>query len=243
MDLILLLLLLFFVAVMYSTVGHGGASGYLAVMSLLSINPDIMRSSALILNLIVSGIAFYGFRKAGYFRSKIFIPLAVTSIPSAFIGAGLPAETDLYKFILGIILLFAALKVSGLFDKMNLNFKVEFSLINAMITGTVLGFVSGLIGIGGGIILSPLLLFLGWCEIKQTAGVSALFIFVNSASGLFRLSLDGLNISSEMTYMTAAVFTGGLIGSQWGSKYANNKALRISLSLVLFIASMKLIFV
>ncbi len=228
---------------MYSSVGHGGASGYLAVMSILSMNPEIMRSSALILNVIVSLIAFFGFRKAGYFSTKIFIPLAATSIPFAFIGAGLPAETDFYKILLGIILFFAALKVSGLLDKVKLNFKVEFSLFKALITGAALGFVSGLIGIGGGIILSPLLLFFGLCDIKQTAGISALFIFVNSASGLFRLSLDGLDISSEMTYMTAAVITGGFIGSTWGSKYANNKALRISLSLVLFFASMKLIFI
>ncbi len=239
----LLIPLLFIVAVMYSSVGHGGASGYLAVMSILSIAPETMRTSALILNLFVSGIAFYGFRRSGHFRKELFIPFAVTSVPFAFIGAGFPADTDLYKIILGIILLFAALKISGMVDKFKPDIKINYSLSLALIIGAILGFVSGMIGIGGGIILSPLILLFRWADVKETAAISALFIFLNSGAGLFRISLSGLNVGSELIYLIIAVIAGGFIGSYWGSFVAENKTLRYVLSVVIFAASVKLIFI
>ncbi|MFZ1320552.1 MAG: sulfite exporter TauE/SafE family protein [Ignavibacteria bacterium] len=239
----ILIPLLFLVAAMYSSVGHGGASGYLAVMSILSIAPETMRTSALILNLFVSGIAFYGFRRSGHFRKDLFIPFAVTSVPFAFIGAGFPADTDLYKIILGVILLFAALKISGLFDKFKPDIKINYSLTLALFIGAMLGFVSGMIGIGGGIILSPLILLFGWADVKETAAISALFIFFNSGAGLFRISLDGLNIGTDLIYLILAVMAGGFIGSYWGSYVAGSKTLRYVLSIVIFAASVKLIFI
>ncbi|MBS1518599.1 MAG: sulfite exporter TauE/SafE family protein [Bacteroidetes bacterium] len=242
-ELFFLLPLLFLVAVFYSSVGHGGASGYLAAMSILGMNPELMRTSALILNLFVSGISFYGFRKGGHFRWKLFFPFAVTSVPAAFTGAGFQADTLYYKIILGIVLLFASLKISGLTDNLKLNIKSGFSLITAMTAGLILGFVSGMIGIGGGIILSPILLIFGWADVKETAAVSALFIFVNSASGLARISLDGIYADIETVYMISAVIAGGMIGTYWGSYVADSRVLRYVLSAVLFAASVKLIFV
>jgi len=228
---------------MYSSVGHGGASGYLAVMSILGMAPGTMRTSALILNLFVSGISFYGFKRSGFFRKELFIPFALTSVPFAFFGAGFPADTNLYKIILGVVLLFAAFKISGLLDNFKPNINLKFSFVIALIIGAVLGFVSGMIGIGGGIILSPLILIFGWAGVKETAAISALFIFLNSGAGLFRLSLNGLNLNSELLYLILTVIAGGFVGSYWGSYIAGNKTLRYVLSIVIFAASIKLIFV
>ena len=235
------LLSIFIVAILYSSVGHGGASGYLAVMTIFSFNPQILRSSALLLNLFVSGIAFLQYYRKGYFKWNIFLPFAITSVPFAFLGGMMTLDTFLYKKILGFCLLFAVFRMilnikTDSVQRNDLSFKV------GLVTGAVLGFVSGIIGVGGGIFLSPLLLLLHWADMKETAAVSALFIFVNSAAGLTGILSSGLSFSSEIFIWVPAALLGGIIGSYMGSFKVSGKALRYVLSVVLLFASVKLFF-
>jgi len=236
----------FAIAMLYSSVGHGGASGYLAVMALFAVAPEITKPTALILNLFVAMIAFVQFYRTENFAWKIFLPFAIGSIPLAFVGGMIQLPTFIYKVILGLALILAAIRLA-------INLKSE-SEINAprvwicLLIGAILGFVSGLIGIGGGIFLTPILLFMNWTETKKAAGVSALFIWVNSVSGLlgnFLLGKDS-NISHLPDYvwfwMGAAVI-GGLIGATLGSHRFNSLVLRRVLASGLMIAGAKLIFV
>ena len=194
-------------------------------MTIFGFNPNILRSSALLLNLFVAGIAFFQYYRKGYFKWNQFLPFAVTSIPFAFLGGMITLETLLYKKILGFCLLFAVFRMilnikTGGIQRKILSFKI------GLITGAVLGFVSGVIGVGGGIFLSPLLLLLHWADMKETAAVSALFIFVNSAAGLTGILSSGLNLPSEIFIWVPVALLGGIIGS----------------SVVLLFASVKLFF-
>ncbi|MDQ3020688.1 MAG: sulfite exporter TauE/SafE family protein [Bacteroidota bacterium] len=235
--------MIFFVAMLYSCVGHGGASGYLALMSLLGVTSIFMRSSALTLNLFVSGIAFYQFYKIGFFRWRLFYPFAVSSIPMAFIGANITLNSFWYNRILGIFLIIAALRLTGIFNRKNIKNVNEFKISTGIVIGAVLGFFSGMIGIGGGIILSPLILLFGWGNVKETAAVSALFIFVNSISGLLGLGLGNLNLSSQFVWWVIAALSGGITGSLWGSRFAKSLVLKNVLAFVILFAAIKLIFV
>ena len=172
------LILIIAIAFLYSSVGHGGASGYLALMVLFNIQPSLMKSSALLLNLFVSAIAFYQYYKNDFFKWKLFLPFAIGSFPMAFIGARLTISSEIYHEILAVCLLFAVLRILGIFGN-NKQEKRKLSFVIAVCIGAVLGFISGIIGIGGGIILSPLILIFRWADMKETAAVSALFIFVN----------------------------------------------------------------
>lgn len=236
----LLILVLFVVAFLYSSVGHGGASGYLAMMAIAGISPGIMKSSALILNLFVAGVAFISFYRAGHFRFKVLWPFAVTSMPMAFIGAQIAIQPSLYKIILGICLLIA---VTWIIIKPMLSEKPvrEPSVPVALIAGAILGFISGVIGIGGGILLSPLLIILNWSTIKQTAGISAAFIVLNSLSGLIGLFKTGLSFDNNSVFWIMAAFTGGLLGSYLGSRKLSIAGLRYVLAFVLSFAAIKLL--
>ena len=235
----LLLVILAIVAFLYASVGHGGASGYLAIMSLFAFPITFMKPTALVLNILVSGISFYFYYREKKFEWKLFYPFAITSIPFSFLGGFLKVETHLYKIILGTVLLFAVVRLVGLFGKGN----KELQPINipiALFIGALIGFLSGLIGIGGGIILSPVLLLLGWATMKQTAAVSALFIFVNSIAGLFGFVINGGTIPIASTPLIAVVVFGGILGAFYGSKKMNTLTLRNVLALVLLIAIFKL---
>lgn len=237
----LLISMLPIVAFLYASVGHGGASGYLALMALFSMSPEIMKPTALLLNLFVAGIAFYHYYKAGYFNKKLFLPFTITSIPFAFLGGLMEIETALYKNILGVLLLFAVLKMLFSFSK-DPSKKRTIKIIPALIFGGIIGFLSGLIGIGGGIILTPLILLLHWGNMKEAAAVSALFIWVNSASGLAGQLIQGAELSSLSFIMVITVVVGGFLGSYLGSKKFNSHILRYLLASVLVIASFKLLF-
>lgn len=235
---------LIFVAFLYASVGHGGASGYLAVFALSGdVLPEEMRSSALVLNLFVSAMSFYGFAKYKHFNLKIFLPLILTSIPAAYVGGLMKISGSYYKIILGIFLLFSVLKVTGIIGKKEAEPR-EMPLYLGLITGALLGLVSGLIGIGGGIILSPIILIFGWAKMKTTAGISAAFIFVNSVAGLIgQWHSDQLHVHSEIHWWILLVIAGGILGSFSGSKLLSEKFVRYSLALVLLIAAGKLLLI
>lgn len=235
------LLLLPLVAFLYSSVGHGGASGYLALMALFSFPASEMRPSALLLNLFVAAISFYYFWKQGHFRWKLFYPFAVSSIPASFIGGMWNVEPSLYRQILGVLLVFAIMRLLGVFGSVTK--QRDLNMYSAILIGAVIGLLSGLIGIGGGIILSPIILLLGWGNVKETAAVSALFIWVNSAAGMGGLMSAGVYVPSQVFVFVVLAVIGGAFGGYFGSNKIPSKPLRIILALVLLIASIKLMLV
>ena len=242
MDMMILFyLLLFLVAFLYSSVGHGGASGYLALMALFSFTPEVMKPTALLLNLFVAGTAFIQFYRGKHFIWKIFLPLAVASVPLAFLGGLIIIDTSIYKKMLGLLLLIPIVRF--IFFRNILVGKLKEPGIGlSILIGAVIGFISGLIGIGGGIILSPIILLLKWTDQKQTAAISALFIFVNSLSGLGGQLTRGIHFSSDMVVYVAIAFAGGLLGSYFGSLRFRQDLLKYLLAAVLMLASYKLLF-
>ncbi len=234
-----LLVLLPIVAFLYASVGHGGASGYLALMALFSVAPDTMKPTALLLNLFVAGISFYHYYKMGHFNLKLFVSFAITSIPAALIGGTIDVDTGLYKKILAVLLIFAILKMLPVFDK-NPDKTKDVNLISGLVVGAIIGFFSGLIGIGGGIVLTPLILLLHWGNMKEAAAVSALFIWVNSLAGLTGQFISGTELNSQSFVMVIVAVIGGFFGSYYGSRKFNNQMLRYLLAIVLSIASVKL---
>lgn len=240
-SIVIFYIALFVIAFLYASVGHGGASGYLALMAIYGIAPEVMKPSALLLNLFVSSTSFIQFYRGGHFRMKLFWPLAVASIPMAFVGGLLHIDATLYKQILGVLLVIAVARFYFFGNVKNIQLK-EPSLALSLLIGGVIGFFSGLIGIGGGIILSPVLLLLKWSDMKQTAAISALFIFVNSISGLMGQLYKGINFSSDMLMYVVVAFAGGLLGAYVGSIKLKAAALRNVLAAVLVLAAYKLLF-
>jgi len=234
-------IILFVVAFLYASVGHGGASGYLALMALYGFAPEVMKPTALLLNLFVSLTSYIQFYRGGHFKWKIFLPLALASIPMAFVGGLLTIDATIYKKILGALLLLPILRFFLLKDNKQAG-TVESQIWVSVFIGAGIGFLSGLIGIGGGIILSPILLLLNWTNQKQTAAISALFIFVNSLSGLFGQLTKGIHFSTDMLWMVVIAFGGGLLGAWFGSLKFRQEVLKFTLATVLTMAAFKLLF-
>lgn len=236
------MLILPLLSFLYASVGHGGASGYLALMSLFSFPYLVMKPTALLLNIFVAGISFYYYYKEEYFNKKLFLYFALASIPMSFLGGTLYIDATLYKKILAILLIFAVLKMLNIFGKESTNIK-EIKIWQGIILGSAIGFFSGLIGIGGGIILSPIILLFHWGKMKETAAVSALFIWVNSVAGLSGQISSGVSVSSESFIMVIIALIGGVFGAYFGSKIVNNHTLKYVLAFVLIVASVKLFFI
>ncbi len=243
---LLIILAVFIVAVMYSSVGHGGASGYLAVVAFWGVMPEVAKPTALVLNLFVASIGTYQFWKAGYFRWRVFWPFALTSIPFAFYGGIIQLPIDVYKMVLGGVLCLAAIRLA--IKLKNDDNATDPPIIAALLIGAAIGLLSGMVGVGGGIFLTPVLLLARWAETKTAAAVSVLFILVNSFAGLLGGYLLGKgthigDLPNTVWWWIAAAVAGGLIGSTLGSKKFDSMTLRRVLAVVLLFAGVKLIFV
>jgi len=234
------ILLLFVVAFLYASVGHGGASGYLALMALFSMSPAFMKPTALLLNLFVSLSAFILFYRGGHFKWKLFLPFALASVPLSFLGGMIALDADVYKKILGALLLIPVFRMLFFRNADEQELKDGTTGLSLLI-GAVIGFLSGLIGIGGGIILSPVLLMLKWTNQKQTAAISALFIFVNSLAGLGGQLSKGMVVESGMFIFAGIAFAGGTLGGWLGASRFNQQILKYLLAVVLLMASLKLL--
>ena len=236
-----IILAIFLVAILYSSVGHGGASGYLAVMALLSVPQVTTRPSALLLNVFVAAVGTIQFYRAGHFSWRVLLPFAATSIPFAFIGGMIILPTSVYKIVLGAVLIAAAVRLAW-------NLKADPgtkhpSIWIALIVGAAIGLLSGLVGVGGGIFLTPVLLLMNWSETKTAAGVSAMFILVNSIAGLAGNYSQLISLPSNVWFWIVAAVAGGLIGSTLGAHRFDSLMLRRVLAVVLFFAGVKLMFV
>ncbi len=228
-------------AMLYASVGHAGASGYLAVMAIFAVTPEVMKPTALVLNILVATIAFTQFYRRGSFSWSIFWPFAITSIPFSFIGGVITLPGYIYKPVVGMVLLFAAFRLFRANSSSTIEIK-SIPLWAAMLSGLGIGLLSGLTGTGGGIFLSPLLLFMGWAETRQTSGVSAAFILVNSIAGLLGHVSSVANLPTTIPIWATAAVVGGFIGSEFGSKRFGSNTLKRLLAVVLVIAGIKIIF-
>lgn len=234
-------MLLFLVAFLYAAVGHGGASGYLALMAIFSVTPEVMKPTALLLNLFVSLTSFIQFYRGRHFQWKVFLPLALASVPTSFLGGRVHVDSALYKKVLGVFLLIPVVRFF-FFANADVTDQKPAQTALSLVIGSVIGFLSGMIGIGGGIILSPILLLLKWTDQKQTAAISALFIFVNSLSGLAGQLTKGIRFSADMFSYVVIAFAGGLLGAYFGALKFNQKILKNVLAGVLALAAYKLLF-
>jgi uncharacterized membrane protein YfcA len=228
----------------YASVGHGGASAYIAAMALAGIAPADMRPIALTLNILVSAIATYKFAHAGYFRWRLFWPFAAVSVPLAFIGGAISLPGHAYKILVGVVLIYAAWQLwrsAKAGDEMREVREPPITL--AMVVGAVLGLLAGLTGVGGGIFLSPLLLIAGWAGTKQTSAVAAPFILVNSIAGLAAgFTMKSATLPAQVWILAVAVLAGGWLGAEYGSRRFTNPLIRRMLAVVLAVAGAKMLF-
>src|SRR5207247_929141 len=228
------------IAFLYSSVGHAGASGYIATMTLFGIVPAVIRPTALVLNILVASIGAFQFWRAGHFCWKLFWPFALLSIPAAYVGGCLQPSASVLRILIGIVLLFSAAR--RLFRRSDPPQTYPPSQPVAISVGAGLGFLAGLTGTGGGIFLTPLLLFCRWAHIRQAAAVSALFIWVNSIAGLIGYFTAVHSVPTFGIVLGAAAIVGGFVGSRLGSRHFPTRTISILLAIVLTIAGAKLIF-
>jgi uncharacterized protein len=238
---LLIALSLFILGFLYASVGHGGASGYLAIFSISGIASLVYKPLVLLLNVIVSFFAFIQFKKAGYFKWKLILPFLITSIPFAFLGAKFPIKGDVYNILLGIALVFPILRLLQIGPTEKQEIK-ELKWPVALIMGAFLGFAAGLLNIGGGIFLSPALILMGWANAKESAAASAFFILCNSIAGLISIKTQSFFVSEYSYLWFFAATLGGLAGAYFGSNLYKQKTVRYVLASVMSIACAKLLF-
>jgi len=237
-----LYMLLFFAAFFYGSVGHGGGSSYILLLTLFNYAPQQIRPTALILNIFIAFIAFISYQKKCKFPYKLFFTIILFSMPAAYIGGFILIDTNLYKKILGVLLIFPVIRLFNLFripEKKIID--TSFWFIGCL--GGGIGFFSGLIGIGGGIILSPIILMLGWCKVKETAALSALFIVCNSMAGFFGVKGWGMDFGQEFYMFLIVTIIGGSMGAYLGAFRWNLQTIKYILGFVLSIAIIKLIWI
>ena len=237
--------LFFAAAVLYSSVGHGVASGYLAAMGLAGVPAAIMRPTALVMNVAVSSISLYKFAKSGGFAWRLFLPFAASAMPMAFIGGRIQLPVAWFGVLVGCVLLFSAVRL--FLETLSLQQKPRSArrpppVWLALVLGAAIGLLSGLTGVGGGIFLSPLLVLMGWATVRESAAPTAAFILVNSVAGLLGLLSRQPTLPDALPYWVVAVVVGGYIGATFGSRRLGHAALRRALSAVLLIAGAKMLF-
>ena len=233
--------LLLIVAFLYASVGHGGASGYIAVLTLFNIAMPVYKPVVLVLNIIIAGIAFIQFYRAGYFKWKLAWPFLITSIPGAYVGSQFKTSEHVYNLILGVALLFPIVRLLSKSPAEKKETK-EVQLLPALVWGAVIGLAAGFLNIGGGIFLSPVIILLAWGNTKDAAAVSSLFIVCNSLAGLAAAGISSNSFNSTSYIWIAAAVIGGLSGAYLGSHRFKLITVRYILSSVLCIAAVKLIF-
>jgi uncharacterized membrane protein YfcA len=231
---------MFLGAVLYTSVGHAGASAYIAAMALFAVPPAVMRPTALVLNILAASFATYRYARVGYFRWRTVWPFLAGSVPFAFIGGGFQLPGEYYRPIVGCVLLLAGLRLLW-----RPNIVAQLSLSDppiwlGVLLGIGVGFLSGLTGTGGGIFLSPVIVFMGWSDLRRASGCAAVFILANSIAGLLGNFAAVRSLPPELPIYAAAVFLGALIGTAFGTKFAVTYIQR-ALGLVLLIAGAKLI--
>jgi uncharacterized protein len=243
-EVLLLCVAFFVVATLYTTVGHAGASGYLAMMALVGLAPEVMRPTALTLNILVAAFTVYRFRQARFFSWAGLWPFLIGSVPFAALGGIQSLSRGTYYAAMGVVLLLAAAyllwRAFGSRPLMEERI-VRVRKFPAVFIGAVLGFLSGLIGVGGGIFLSPILLILGWAGAKTTAGISAPFILVNSAVALAAGSLTVQELPAELPFLAAAALGGAFLGTWLGLERFRQKGLLTTLATVMSLAGAKLL--
>jgi uncharacterized membrane protein YfcA len=226
-------------AVLYSSVGHGGASAYLAVMALFGLPTAVMKPTALVMNLGVAGLGTVRFAAAGLVPWRLLLLICVGSIPAAYLGGLVTLPTRSHRLLLGAVLLFAALRLAIRQPEQAL--RPRPSALPLAVIGVFFGFLAGVTGVGGGIFLSPLLILARWEEPRRTAGASAVFILVNSAAGLAGHLAAGGSVPAAALPLTAVALVGGLVGSWLGARRLVPIAIRRVLAAVLVVAGAKLL--
>lgn len=231
--------IVFVIAILYSSAGFGGASGYLVAMSFFDISPAVMSSTALVLNIFVSSISFTNYARAGHFQPGLLLPFLVTSVPAAFLGGTIIVSERTYMILLYIVLSYLAIRIvlfPTLTEARNWTPRAA-PLWGALLSGAVIGLLSGMIGIGGGIFLSPLIILMQWGDSKQAAASAGGFIAVNSLSGLVGRFVNGTLVVGDLgLWLVIAGIIGALIGSQLGVLKLSNAGVRRALGIVLTIA-------
>jgi uncharacterized protein len=241
-EAIALLAALFFVAaILYSSVGHAGASAYLAAMALVGVAPDTMRPTALALNLFVSTIVVVRFSRAGHLPWRQLVPLVVGSIPMAFVGGLIDLPGEVYRPLVAVVLLVGAWRLATA-QAADGDRETAVPVAGGVASGAGIGLLAGLTGTGGGIFLTPLLVLAGWARTRDAAGLSGAFILANSVSGLVGVATGGATLPSALPLWIGAVAIGGLIGSWVGAQRFSILGLRRVLAFVLVLAAAKLVF-
>ncbi len=230
---------IFVVALLYSSVGHAGASGYIAVLTLFGMGVEVIRPTALTLNTLVAAIGFLQWWRAGFFSWSLFWPFAVLSVPAAFFGGWLHVPAHYLKILIGLVLWFSAWRL--LYRKEDPPDIARPARPTAVASGAGIGFLSGLTGTGGGIFLTPLMLLCRWAKVKEAASVSSLFILVNSSSGLAGYVKSGRDLPDFAWPLAVVVAIGGYIGSRLGSRHFPVRGIAVLLAVVLVIAGTKLV--
>jgi len=236
--------LIFVAAILYSSVGHAGASGYLAAMALFGLPPEAMRPTALALNILVASLGVYRYTRAGLSDWRLLAPFAIASVPAAFVGGVIHVPPAAYRPLLGVVLAVAAVQFARTARRAATDDKAASPPppAVALASGAGLGLLSGLTGTGGGIFLSPLLLFMRWADTRHVSGIAASFILVNSIAGLAGTTFSLGALPQALPLWAAAALGGGLIGTQLGTRLLPVPGLRLALAAVLLVASAKMLF-